>query len=72
MPANKLMAEIHNVKHRMPAIIAREDRETWLSGAPEAALAAIEQYPDTHMVATPVSRRVNAPRNNDASLIEAL
>jgi putative SOS response-associated peptidase YedK len=43
-PANALMTEIHNVKHRMPAI-------------------------DTHMVATPVSRRVNAPKNNDAELI---
>jgi hypothetical protein len=26
MPANKLMMETHNVKHRMPAILAKEDR----------------------------------------------
>jgi putative SOS response-associated peptidase YedK len=26
MPANQLMTEIHNVKHRMPAILPKEDR----------------------------------------------
>jgi putative SOS response-associated peptidase YedK len=70
MPANKLMTEIHNVKHRMPAILAKEDRDAWLTGTPEAAFSVIKQYPDTHMVATPVSTRVNTPKNNDATLIE--
>ena len=70
MPANQLMTEIHNVKHRMPAILAKEDRETWLAGSAEEAFAVIKQYPDTHMVATPVSTRVNTPKNNDAKLIE--
>jgi putative SOS response-associated peptidase YedK len=69
---NHLMAEIHNVKHRMPAILSVEDRETWLTGSPEAAFAVIKQYPDTHMVATPVSTRVNKPQNNDSTLIEAI
>lgn len=72
MPANKLMAEIHNVKHRMPAILTVEDRETWLTGAPDDAFKVIKQYPDTHMVATPVSTRVNTPKNNDASLVAAV
>jgi putative SOS response-associated peptidase YedK len=72
MPANKLMTEIHNVKHRMPAILAKEDRETWLTGTSEQAFQVIKQYPDTHMVATPVSRRVNTPKNNDADLITAV
>jgi putative SOS response-associated peptidase YedK len=72
MPANKLMTEIHNVKHRMPAILAKEDRETWLAGTADEAFAVIKQYPDTHMVATPVSNRVNTPKNNDAKLIEAI
>jgi putative SOS response-associated peptidase YedK len=70
MPANKLMTEIHNVKHRMPAILAKEDRETWLAGTPDEAFAVLKQYSDTHMVATPVSTRVNTPKNNDAALIE--
>jgi putative SOS response-associated peptidase YedK len=70
MPANELMTEIYNVKHRMPAILAKEDQEVWLSGDPDDAFKAIKQYPDTHMVATAVSTRVNTPKNNDAKLIE--
>lgn len=72
MPANRLMTEIHNVKHRMPAILAKEDRDTWLAGTPGEAFKAIKQYPDTHLVATPVSTRVNSPKNNDAGLIAPL
>jgi putative SOS response-associated peptidase YedK len=72
MPANQLMTEIHNVKHRMPAILAKEDRDTWLTAGPEEAFKVIKQYPDTHMVATPVSTRVNTPKNNDAELIEPI
>ncbi len=72
MPANRLMSEIHNVKHRMPAILARGDRDIWLAGTPAEALSAIKQYPDAHMRATPVSRRVNTPRNNDPELIAAI
>jgi putative SOS response-associated peptidase YedK len=70
LPANRLMTEIHNLKHRMPAILAREDRDAWLRGSPDDAFHAIKQYPDTHMVATPVGTRVNTPKNNDAKLIE--
>jgi putative SOS response-associated peptidase YedK len=69
IPANKLMTEIHNVKHRMPAILDVEDRETWPTGVQYDAFKVIKQYPDTHMVATPVSTRVNTPTNNDASLV---
>jgi putative SOS response-associated peptidase YedK len=69
LPANALMAEIHNVKHRMPAILAKDDRQIWLTASAEEALRLLTQYPDTHMVATPVSKRVNTPKNNDAELI---
>jgi putative SOS response-associated peptidase YedK len=70
MPASKLMSEIHNAKQRMPAILTREDRDAWLKGTPDQAFAALKQYPDAHLMATPVSTRVNAPKNNDAKLIE--
>jgi putative SOS response-associated peptidase YedK len=70
MPANRLLAEIHNTQQRMPAILAREDREAWLSGSPEEAWAALKPYPHEHMVAWPVSPRVNKPANDDAQLIE--
>jgi putative SOS response-associated peptidase YedK len=66
------MTEIHDVKHRMPAILSMKDRQTWLTGSSEAAFTVIKQYPDTHIVATPVSTRVNTPRNNDCTLIEAI
>jgi hypothetical protein len=46
-----------------------EDRDAWLTGTPDEASAVIKQYPDTHMVATPVSKRVNTPKNNDAELV---
>jgi putative SOS response-associated peptidase YedK len=70
MPANRLLTEIHNTQHRMPAILAHEDREAWLSGSTEEAWAALKPYPDEHMVAWPVSTRVNKPANDDARLIE--
>lgn len=34
-----------------------------------AAKAALMQYPDDLMVAYPVSKRVNSPKNNDERLI---
>lgn len=70
MAANPLMAEIHNVKARMPAILAREDRDAWLAGSPDDARAALKPYPADLMVAWPVSTRVNTPRNNSVQLIE--
>jgi putative SOS response-associated peptidase YedK len=72
VPANALLGEIHNTQHRMPAILARADREAWLSGSQEAAWAALKPYPDEHLVAWPVSTRVNTPKNDDAELIVAV
>ena len=70
LPASRLLAEIHNTQRRMPAILAREDREAWLEGTPEEAWAVLKPYPDEHLVAWPVSTRVNKPANDDAALIE--
>ena len=70
VPANKLLGEIHNAKQRMPAILAKEDREAWLTGTTEEAWATLKSYPDESMVAWPVSTRVNTPKNNDASLVQ--
>jgi len=69
MPANRIVGEIHNTQHRMPAILARQDREAWLEGTAEQAWSALKPYPDEHMVAWPVSTRVNKPANNDPQLI---
>jgi putative SOS response-associated peptidase YedK len=72
MPPNALMAEIHNAKQRMPAILAAEDIEPWLRGSSDDARAALKQYPAELMVAHPVSPRVNTPNNNDSALLEPL
>lgn len=71
LPANRLLAEVHNEKQRMPAILAQEDHEAWLTGSAGDARAVLRPYPDELMVAYRVSRRVNNPRlPNDATLIE--
>jgi putative SOS response-associated peptidase YedK len=73
VPANRLLAGIHNEKQRMPAILAEEDHEAWLFGAKPEARAALKPYADDLTVGWKVSRRVNNPRlPNDASLIEPL
>lgn len=73
VPANRLLAEVHNAKQRMPAILSPSDHDVWLSGAPQDARAALKPYPDELMRAWKVSRRVNNPRlPNDASLIEPI
>ncbi|MGH8261792.1 MAG: SOS response-associated peptidase [Steroidobacteraceae bacterium] len=72
LPASALMAEIHNSKRRMPAILRIEDRGAWLAGSGTEAKAALRQYPDDLLRAARVSTRVNSPRNNDARLIAPL
>ncbi len=70
MPANALMAGIHNTKARMPAMLPRELRAAWLAGSPAEAREALVSYPQERLAAHPVSARVNSPRNNDAQLLD--
>jgi putative SOS response-associated peptidase YedK len=71
VPANRLLAEVHNGKLRMPALLAEADHDAWLSGGAEEARTLLKPYPDEEMVAWKVSRRVNSPRlPDDATLIE--
>lgn len=70
VPANRLLAEVHNHKQRMPAILAESAHDHWLGGTAQQARAALAPYPDESMVAWRVGRRVNDPRApNDAGLI---
>jgi len=73
MPGNELMKRIHNTgahPFRMPALLAREDREQWLAGTATDAKSALKPYPQDCMVAYQVSTRVNSPKNNDRTLVE--
>jgi len=75
LPANDLLRKIHNTgsnPYRMPAILKREDRERWLHGSAEEAREILAPYDPGLMVAHEVSTRVNAPKNNDATLIKAV
>jgi putative SOS response-associated peptidase YedK len=70
VPANRLLAEVHNHKQRMPAILEESAHDAWLGGTPQQARSALQPYADESTVAWRVSRRVNDPRApNDASLI---
>jgi putative SOS response-associated peptidase YedK len=74
MPANALMAEIHNApgKGRMPAMLPLGALDAWLYGSDGEARALLQPYAADLMTAWPVSLRVNSPRNDDPTLVEAL
>ena len=73
VPANPLLAAVHNAKQRMPAILAASDYDHWLSGPPLQARSLLRPYADGSMRAWKVSRRVNnAQLPNDAGLIEPI
>ncbi len=69
---NVVMSNIHD---RMPVILAAEDHDAWLNPRNQS-VAALKQLirpcADTTMSAHAVSTRVNAPKNDDAGLIEPL
>lgn len=66
---NDLVAPIHN---RMPAILARDAAADWLDGTmePLALMSMLKPYAVDQMQAYPVSRRVNAPANDEPALIQ--
>jgi putative SOS response-associated peptidase YedK len=72
LPANPLMARIENDKARMPAILKREQRDSWLMGNAEPAGAALSAYEDERMLAYAVSDRIESSGNNDETLLEPL
>lgn len=68
VPANQLVARIHD---RMPALLPRTAETAWLDErAPlSEVLSLLRPYPADAMACAPVSRRLNNPRNDDASLL---
>ncbi|WP_340118374.1 SOS response-associated peptidase [Pelagibius sp. 7325] len=66
--ANTKMAAVH---HRMPVILTPDQVGPWLDPAsPRAALEALlKPLPDDAVTLTPVSKRVNAVREDDAGLL---
>jgi len=64
--ANELVADIHN---RMPAILAPDDYDRWLSEEPDPR-DLLRPFPADLMRMWPISTRVNKPENDDATIIE--
>jgi putative SOS response-associated peptidase YedK len=64
--ANPMMACIHNIKKRMPLIIAPEDEKQWIDPSlpSEQVKQLIRPFDQSRMKAYTVSRNVNNPRNN--------
>ena len=65
-PANPMMERIHNLKKRMPLIIAREDERHWINPflPTEDIRRLIKPYPDSDMEAYTISTDANSPRKN--------
>jgi putative SOS response-associated peptidase YedK len=65
-PANPLMEKIHNVKKRMPLIIAKEDEKKWVD--PNISIdeikSMIKPYNESDMTAHSISQTANSARVN--------
>ena len=73
VPANALLAAVHNAKQRMPAILPAAEYDGWLRGSPQQAHLLLRPYSAESMRAWKVSRRANDPKlPNDERLIEPL
>lgn len=67
---NKMMEPIHN---RMPVILSPEDYDRWMNTPPDHAKELQELLvpcPEADLIAEPVSRLVNAPRNDVPQCIQ--
>lgn len=68
--ANATLANLH---HRMPVILDEADWETWMDTSETTTKSALEMLvpsPDGLLDAVPVSKRVNAVANDDATIQE--
>jgi putative SOS response-associated peptidase YedK len=65
--ANDLLRNVHD---RMPLIIAPEDYARWLDRSTSAVTDLIAPFPSDALRVYPISSRVNAVKNDDASLLQ--
>jgi putative SOS response-associated peptidase YedK len=70
--ANPLLAEIDANMDQMPAILRREDYNTWMGATVTQANALLQTYPQTQMVTHPVGPYVNDLERDEPSLIQRL
>jgi len=65
----KAISHIHN---RMPVIVPAEGYADWLAGSTDHAARWVAPYSHDDIIAYPISKFVNNPRNNDARCLEPL
>ena len=70
VPANPLLAEIDNGINQMPAILRRDDYQTWLGATVTQANDLLHSYPQTQMVTHPVGPYVNDLERDEPRLIQ--
>jgi len=70
VPANRLLAEIDSGAEQMPAILRREDYDTWLGSTVAKAKELLDTYPHTRMVTHPVGPYVNDLKLDEPRLIQ--
>ncbi len=71
VPANSLLAEIDNsTTGQMPAILRREDYDTWLRSSVAEASRLLRTYPQTRMLSHPVAPHVNHLEFDEPWLIQ--
>jgi putative SOS response-associated peptidase YedK len=63
---NDLIAPIHD---RMPVILAPDSYDRWLRGEADPG-ELIRPYPADEMITSPVSVRVNTPKNDDSAILD--
>jgi putative SOS response-associated peptidase YedK len=68
--ANPLLAEIDSATDQMPAILQREDYDTWLGSTVAQAKEVLETYPQSRMVTHPVGPYVNDLELDEPRLIQ--
>jgi putative SOS response-associated peptidase YedK len=68
--SNRLLAEIDNTSDQMPAILRREDYESWLGSTVAQAKQLLETYPQARMLTHPVGPYVNDLELDEARLIQ--
>jgi len=72
VPPNSLLAGLDNRGAQMPAILARDSYETWLTGRPAQAKDLLNSYPPERMLTHAVGPHVNFLEYDDASLIRPI
>jgi putative SOS response-associated peptidase YedK len=66
---NQVVARVHD---RMPVVISPSRIDLWLSGQASEVIDLIAPAPEQTLLAKPVSRRVNAVKNDDPACLAPL